>query len=277
MINQPGETVFVGPHAADFALLGANLLRDFRQHPGAGLFFPLQHLFLRRLFRGDADDGCGFGSDFVPQAVDFAQVRAQPFQQLRPRPRHVAQIVQLPRHFAGMLAAQYQPQGFRFALHVLVAQHAAEQILLRTQCGAGFPRRFAQCPELGIGIARLPVQRVQFAIGLGNGPLRFAQRVGCLAFGFFRCVEFFLQRADAVAQLAQLGLGLGGIGCCRCGARQQHERKDERQPLCAGDHVNSSRERPVITAGCGSPMMASRVGATSCSAPPFAMRALRPT
>ena len=72
------------------------------------------------------------------------------------------------------------------------------------------------------------------------------------------------ERAMRAAQIPQLLLTGSRAGGGSLGTRQQQEQEEAGE---VRSHANWTRGFPVICDGTGSPIIASSVGATSCSAP----------
>ena len=184
--------------------------------------------------------------------------------------------MQLTRDLVRIFAVQKQLQRVRLAADILLVEQLREPRLLRLERRFVSREAAAQPGEPLFHVPRLLRQFVQSAVGFRYRALRFAQCIDRLAFRFLGVGEPFLQRVDAAAQLAQVLPCARGVGAAaavvpaprsRISSAERSGRLD--QKLISG--------LPVISGGCGRPIILSSVGATSCSAPRSATRALRPT
>ena len=101
-------------------------------------------------------------------------------------------------------------------LHMLLIQQARQYRLLLRQRARCFSRFAAQRFGALRYRARGLFEAGEFAIGVGNGALRFAQRIGGFATRFFAAGDLFLQRLNSAAQLLEFFFGPGGIARGLC-------------------------------------------------------------
>ena len=191
------------------------------------------------------------------------------------------QIDQLAPHFVRSASLQQHLERFLQAATMLRDQEASEGLtmaglLLRESCQFCLLR--AQL------LLQQPLPRREFAeraSGIGNRPFRLAQQVGGIGLFVAGLRQFTPQRFDFFAQFqkrslvpAPLRAGLRRTRRLRLpGARRPHQDGERNDGKGADqDGMNSISGRPVISAGCGRPIIRSSVGATSWRAPPSCIR-----
>jgi len=208
------------------------------------------------------------------QFVEMLEVAAQVADQFGARPGNVGVIAHMARQLVGVLAAQENFQVVVLAMQVQLGEQLAELRLLLGNAGLGLAAVLLQARDLAVGFPLLLSQFVDHAVGGADGLFRMLQGIAGVGLGAFGAFHFFLQRLDAVAQLTQFALGR------RSRRSQGRQCAKHGQPSAPSQHLfqsNSISELPVISGGCGRPIIFSRLGATSLSAPPSASFAGRPT
>ena len=182
--------------------------------------------------------------------------------------------MQIARDLPGVFAIEQQLERLGLASDVLPVEQAPDLRLLCPERGLVRARLCAYRGEPAIDVARLPSQIAQLAVRFRDCALRLLERIRRFYLRSLGLDEPFLQRVDPAPQIVQLPLFIG-TGTRRKGARTRG--KQQKYANSAQGHWSVTSGLPVISGGCGKPIMARSVGATSCSAPPLAIFALRPT
>ncbi len=240
-----------------------------------------------RALREAAEFGGG-GLDRGLHVGQFAQVAAQAVDLLDLRALEVAVVGEHARDRGDVVLLQQQLEFLVVAQRVGRAQQGGERLALRLQRLFQIGAPPVELRQLALLRGDATVQGVHVLRHRGHGQFLLAQRAHRLVALAGGRALLLGQGADLGAHGVELLLGVALLhGAFLRGAlrlvrflrlRLRRNRREQRQrePKATHQEANSTRLRPLISAGCGRPISASTVGARSRSAPRCSV-ARRPT